>query len=109
MLTLVRCLSVTNSKLYCKVRNDGTNLIFSYSVTGVSYYAAYTVPLTTHFTTAPNNIGLGIADLWSECRIGFRLVQTNGLTSPGFPVFLFDFIPDFADDSGVVAGGFQRC
>lgn len=53
--------SVTNSKVYCKVRNDGTNLIFSYSVTGVSYYAAYTVPLTTHFTTAPNNIGLGIA------------------------------------------------
>ena len=50
-----------NFPLFCKVRNDGTNLIFSYSVTGVSYFAAFTTALTTHFTTAPNNIGLGIA------------------------------------------------
>jgi hypothetical protein len=50
-----------NSVEYYKVRDNGTNLIFSISKDGVVFTQVLSQARTTRFTTKPDNIGFGVS------------------------------------------------
>lgn len=47
--------------VYLRVKDDGTNLIFSYSLNGVVFRTVYTVGRAAFLTGGPNQIGLALA------------------------------------------------
>jgi hypothetical protein len=49
------------SQMYVRVRFDGINLIFSWSLTGIAFIQVFSQAVTTRFTTKPDSIGLGLS------------------------------------------------
>lgn len=45
---------------YLKIKNDGTNLRYSFSHDGVTYFNYFTELITAAFTTAPNSVGIAV-------------------------------------------------
>lgn len=60
--TLVGSAALTNGQLFLKLRRSSTNILWEYSVDGTNYYTAQTTATSTVFTTAPDQVGIGVQE-----------------------------------------------
>ena len=77
--------SAQSVNAYFQVEDDGTNLIFGYSATGVIFKTILKVARTTQFTTKPDYVGLGMqSNPYSPTSTWYPAGQPTYLVSKWF-------------------------